>query len=98
MWKIQYNTVILKTDVEDPVQHRDINEEDFKDAVEGMNERSKTSYGISPSVVRGTFTTILPIMSILYSTIFNGGIGYYPVIWLCNMNAIPKKGKLQIQG
>ena len=86
----------LKTDIKDPAQDREINEKDIRDAMEGMNERSKTSDGISPSVATGIITAILPIMLLLYNAIFVGGIGYYPAVWLCIMNAIPKKGKLQI--
>ena len=88
----------LKTDVRDQMQDRDINEKDVKNAIEGMNERSKTSDGIAPSIIRGIITIILPILLILYNTIFKDGIGYYPAIWICIMNAIAKKGKLEIPG
>ena len=86
----------MQTGITDPTQDCEISEKEVTDAIKDMNEGSKTSDGISPSVIHGIITIILPILLMLYNTIFVGGIGSYPIIWICMMHATPKNGILQL--
>ena len=61
-----------------------------------LNEKSKTSDGISKNCVKAIWSTILPMLLIWMNMIFKGGVNAYPKNWLNLVMAIPKKGRLAL--
>ena len=85
----------LRTDVTNADLDQEINESEVEEAVKNLNE-SKTSDGITAGVVRKILPTIMNLLLLLMNMIFKGGPDAYPSCWLNLVNALPKKGRLQL--
>ena len=68
----------------------------MEEAANKMKKNSKTSDGIAACTVRYLLPTLMRILVIMFNLVFTGGPDAYPSMWLTLVNAIPKKGKLEL--
>ena len=74
---------------------KDISKEDIEEAV-GKVKDSKTSDGTTGSTVRMLLPTLMNLLLLLFNLMFKGGKNAYPNRWISFVNALPKKGRLQL--
>ena len=74
---------------------KEINEEEVNEAVNNLND-SKTSDGITVGTLRKILPTIMNMLLLLLNAVFKGGSDAYPSCWMKFVNALPKKGRLQL--
>ena len=85
----------ITTDVRNHELDKEIEQSEMEEALNNVNMNSKTSDGITPKCVKKLFPTIINMLLVMFNLIFKGGAEAYPSIWLCLVNAIPKKGRLE---
>ena len=96
--RIDYNQASftdLTTDIRNEHLDAEIIKEEVEEAVEKVKD-SKTSDGIAGSTIKMILPTIINVLVLLFNLIFKGGINAYPSCWMNFMNALPKKGRLQL--
>ena len=86
----------LNTDETNEELDKDIEAKEVQTVVDNLNTNSKTSDGIGACTVKAILPTIMCLLLTLYNLVFKGGFSAYPSCWLSLINAIPKKGLLQI--
>ena len=92
----QINIDDITTDVMNEELDKDIDQEEAEEALASLNEKSKTSDGISKNCLKAIWSTILPMLLIWMNMILKGGVNAYPTNWLNIVMAIPKKGRLAL--
>ena len=85
----------IATDVQNHDLDRDIEQYEVEEALNKLNVNSKTSDGITPKCVKALFPTIINMLLMMFNLIFKGGAEAYPSNWLCFVNGIAKKGRLE---
>ena len=96
--KIDYTQALftdLVTDTKNTELDRDIDKREVEQAVNNLKD-SKTSDGIAANTVKKILPTIITLLLMLFNLMFKGGKDAYPSIWLSFVNALPKKGRLQL--
>ena len=73
-----------------------IEAEEVEKVIQNLNKNSKTSDGIGACTVKAILPTIIGLLLTLFNLVFRGGINAYPSCWVSFINAIPKKGRLQL--
>ena len=86
----------ITTDVINEELDKEIDREEAEEALASLNEKSKTSDGISKNCLKAIWSTILPMLLIWMNMIFKGGVCEYPKNWLNLVMAIAKKGRLAL--
>ena len=86
----------IQTDVTNEELDKDINKEELEEAFSSMNEKSKTSDGISKGCLKTLWATVVPMLIALMNLVFKGGVDAYPDNWMSLVNGIPKKGLFEI--
>ena len=86
----------IKTNVVNEELDKDIDENEITEAMDVLNENSKTADGITPRVVKYLLPTIMNMLVIFFNLVFKGGVQAYPSNWINFINAIAKKGRLQL--
>ena len=92
--QIKYDDI--STDVRNEELDKDIDEKEIEEAFASMNEKSKTSDGITKQCLKAIWSTILPLLIFLMNLVFKGGALAYPSNWMSLVNGIPKKGLFEI--
>ena len=97
--KIDISQTLLDGITTDAVNHeldQDIDKEEIEEALADLNPNSKTNDGITPNTIKSILPTIITILISLFNLVLKGGPKAYPSNWLNFINAIPKKGRLQL--
>ena len=96
--RIDYSQALfedLDTDVTNTELDREISKEEVEEAVAKAKD-SKTSDGIPGSIIRALLPTIINLLIVLFNLLYTGGKDAYPDRWINFVNALPKKGRLQL--
>lgn len=72
-----------------------ISQEEISDNIENIKDNSTTTDGFNGYFLKCIATEILPLLLILFNSIFNDG-SYPCAVWWCLMFGISKKGKFQL--
>ena len=86
----------ITTNTENHELDKEVDNEEIEEALTDLNQNSKTNDGITPNTVKFILPTIITILISLFNLILKGGPEAYPANWLNFINAIPKKGRLQL--
>ena len=86
----------MSTDVTNQELDKDIVADEVEKVVNNLNNNSKTSDGVGACTVKAILPTIIGLLLTLFNLVFRGGPSAYPSCWVSFINAIPKKGRLQL--